>query len=84
MYYFNYKLLSELDKVLGMTHTEINKRAGFGLRKTMRWVETSSLSVGEFVHLLNTYRLSMADFLITKETVPVSWRKEDYVIPFEL
>ena len=84
MYYFNLKLMRELDKVMGVSHSELCRSAGFGLRRTIRWSEDPSMTVFEFVEFLNRFRFSMADFLISKEEVPVVWKKEAYVIPIDI
>ena len=84
MYYFNLKLMRELDKVMGVSHSELCRSAGFGLRRTIRWSEDPSMTVYEFVEFLNRFRFSMADFLISKEEVPVVWKKEAYVIPIDI
>lgn len=84
MYYFNLKLMRELDKVMGVSHSELCRSAGFGLRRTIRWAEEPNMSVYEFVEFLNKFRFSMADFLITREDVPVMWKKEAYVTPIDI
>lgn len=84
MYHFNQKLLCEIHQILGKTNTELSMDAGFGQRRMALWINSQSMSVPDFVKFLNKYRLSMADFLVTKEDNPVDWRKEAYVIPIEI
>ena len=83
MYYFNLNLLSELNKILGKSNTELSIIAGFGRQRMFQWIGEQSMSVPDFVLFLNKYRLSMADFLVTKENESIDWRRETYVSPIE-
>ena len=84
MYYFNAKLVAELPKIMGIPHTRLSEMAGFSINRICRWANNPNMPVYDFVQFLNRFRLSMADFLITREEVPVAHKKELYVTPIEI
>lgn len=83
MYYFNRKLFQNIKEVLNLSYTSIGKKTGFGTAKITDWVKNQNMTVSDFVLFLNTFRLSMGDFLTIKEDVPVDKKKEVYVTPIE-
>lgn len=84
MYHFNIKLVAELSKIMKVSAENLSTGAGFNRTALYDWADNPNMSVSNFVQFLNKYRLSMADFLILQEEVPVSKNKETYVAPIEL
>ena len=80
MYYFNYKLLSRLPKILGITEKEICSSMGI-FRRAYASIKQGKVTCETLVRFCNTYRISMSHILVTTENPKEMHLVSDYVVP---
>lgn len=80
MYYFNYKLLEALPGILGITQKDMLAELGTTAATYIRWKE-KGMPCRTLADLCNTFRISVASFLVLKESPVLYRRASDYVFP---
>lgn len=83
MYYFNYKLMESLPRLLGRTQGGLAKEIGITHVTLARW-NKGEIPCSALAKLCNLYRISLSSFLVIRENPEITKSKSDYVFSQDL